>query len=154
MPLSISTILKTKKRLLKNFASYRTCKNLSENLYALFLKFYFRVFISRRCKMEYKYDGRRHHCNRSMQHNVDRYSKSIFVMLKFHAQKISSWQPAMYIFRTDPETQKLIRRCVKCLLPYIKDGSGRQCNMVKCVCGSTLCYICRKDGISHSHFCQ
>lgn len=46
-------------------------------------------------------------------------------------------------------TKAKIRRCPKCNKPIIKSDG---CNKVRCSCGNSICYICRKSIDSHCHF--
>ncbi|KAL8775193.1 MAG: hypothetical protein Q9194_003822 [Teloschistes cf. exilis] len=54
-------------------------------------------------------------------------------------------------------TETLKRTCPKCGLSFIKDSG---CNKLTCVCGYTMCYVCRQGlgpeegGEGYSHFCQ
>ncbi|KAI4202999.1 MAG: hypothetical protein LQ350_002216 [Teloschistes chrysophthalmus] len=54
-------------------------------------------------------------------------------------------------------TEALKRTCPKCGLSFIKDSG---CNKLTCVCGYTMCYVCRQGlgleegGEGYSHFCQ
>ncbi|KAL9581156.1 MAG: hypothetical protein Q9212_004071 [Teloschistes hypoglaucus] len=54
-------------------------------------------------------------------------------------------------------TEALKRTCPKCGLSFIKDSG---CNKLTCVCGYTMCYVCRQGlgleegGQGYSHFCQ
>ncbi|KAL8689724.1 MAG: hypothetical protein Q9218_004669 [Villophora microphyllina] len=54
-------------------------------------------------------------------------------------------------------TAALKRTCPKCGLSFIKDSG---CNKLTCVCGYTMCYICRQGlgpsegGEGYAHFCQ
>jgi hypothetical protein len=44
----------------------------------------------------------------------------------------------------------LIRRCPACAKQVVKEDG---CNLMRCVCGSKFCYVCRanidRDGYSH-----
>uniref|UniRef100_A0A915D799 Uridine 5'-monophosphate synthase n=1 Tax=Ditylenchus dipsaci TaxID=166011 RepID=A0A915D799_9BILA len=48
-------------------------------------------------------------------------------------------------------SEAIVRKCPKCSLAFVKDGG---CNMMKCRCGTTQCYICRENNIHYSHFCS
>lgn len=54
-------------------------------------------------------------------------------------------------------TAALKRTCPRCSLGFIKESG---CNKLTCVCGYTMCYICRQDlgkgdgGEGYRHFCQ
>ncbi|BFZ02715.1 hypothetical protein BsWGS_05754 [Bradybaena similaris] len=48
-------------------------------------------------------------------------------------------------------TSAKVRRCSNCSTEFTKWGG---CNLMTCRCGTTMCYICRKPGITHAHFFQ
>lgn len=50
-------------------------------------------------------------------------------------------------------TEAKIRRCPnpKCRQVFIKSDG---CNKVRCGCGKSVCYLCRKEIKSYAHFCQ
>ena len=48
-------------------------------------------------------------------------------------------------------TEALVRRCHKCNLKFLKESG---CNMMRCHCGATQCYVCSKPIAGHDHFNQ
>ncbi|BFZ02717.1 hypothetical protein BsWGS_05756 [Bradybaena similaris] len=47
-------------------------------------------------------------------------------------------------------TKAKVRTCSSCNTEFTKETG---CNKITCRCGMTMCYICRKPGITHAHFC-
>lgn len=48
-------------------------------------------------------------------------------------------------------SEAIIRRCQRCSLPFVKlDG----CNLMRCRCSATQCFICRASKVTYAHFCQ
>lgn len=46
-------------------------------------------------------------------------------------------------------TEAMIRQCHKCAKRFFKIEG---CNMMHCVCGAGMCYICRKPISDYKHF--
>jgi len=53
------------------------------------------------------------------------------------------------ILAEETVAKALIRTCNRCKTPMIRDGG---CNTLRCPCGSTMCYVCRRTIPGHSHF--
>lgn len=43
----------------------------------------------------------------------------------------------------------IIRKCHRCFKAFVKEYG---CNKMSCLCGATMCYICKKPDIDYDHF--
>ena len=110
--------------------------------------------------------------------SLSRLSRSKHLPLRFQCRSLDCGQPsclrcfkvwrdphvchesATLSLRTTIETARtaaLKRTCPQCGLAFVKDSG---CNKLTCVCGYTLCYVCRQGlgkgdgGEGYRHFCQ
>jgi len=47
--------------------------------------------------------------------------------------------------------EAVIRKCTRCTMSFMKEAG---CNLMRCRCGLTQCYICRKENVTYDHLCR
>ncbi|KAK3591594.1 hypothetical protein CHS0354_013776 [Potamilus streckersoni] len=58
-------------------------------------------------------------------------------------------ETSMRAYIEERMTEAMLRTCPKCKKNFYKESG---CNKMTCVCGTTMCYVCRKANIDYDHF--
>ncbi|KAL3872806.1 hypothetical protein ACJMK2_036006 [Sinanodonta woodiana] len=72
--------------------------------------------------------------------------------IPFHCDEIEKQgETSMRAYIEARSTEAMLRTCPKCKKNFYKESG---CNKMTCVCGTTMCYVCRKSNIGYGHFCK